>query len=67
MTAAIQWLALASQIMNGGEALWNKIKGVLAEHGIEADTSTLDGIIADAARRRAMAEADAKGPRANGD
>ena len=67
LNQAIAWLALAQQLEHAGEGLWNDLKRVLDQHGVEADTETLDGIIADAARRKALAQADAAGPTANGD
>ena len=57
----LKWLALAQQIKAAGEGPWNQIKAVLAANGIEADTAALDVVIADADRRKALAEADAKG------
>jgi hypothetical protein len=61
LQAALKWLALAQQIIAAGSGPWNQIKAVLAAHGIEADTAALDEAIADAGRRKAQAEADAKG------
>lgn len=61
LETAMKWLALGQQIVQRGTAVWEQIKGVLAQHGIEADTVALDDVIADADRRKAQAERDAIG------
>ena len=61
LQAALQWLGVLQQVVNAGGSVYAQIKGVLAANGIEADTAALDVVIADAERRRAQAEQDAKG------
>jgi hypothetical protein len=61
LQTALAWLSLGQQVITAGEDVWNQIKGVLAANGIEADNAHLDAVIADAARRKAQAEADARG------
>lgn len=53
-----QWISIGQKVVEAGLPLWNDIKGVLAAHGIEADTSALDNVIADAQARKAAAEAE---------
>lgn len=61
LQTALKWLALGQQVIAAGAGPWAEIKAVMAAHGIEADTAALDAVIADADRRKALAEADAKG------
>lgn len=61
LETAMKWLALGQQIVERGTLVWEQIKLVLSQHGIEADTVALDAVIADADRRKAQAEADARG------
>lgn len=56
-----QWISLFGAVYAGGEKLWSDIKGVLANHGIQADTDALDAVIADAARREGIAREQALG------
>lgn len=65
LAAVLQWLDIAQQIEAKGEGVWTAIKAVLVDHGIEADTAALDAAIADAARRKALAEHEAAGPLAD--
>ncbi len=60
LQTALKWLALGQQVFAAGAGPWSQIKDVLAANGIEADTAVLDAVIADADRRKALAEADAK-------
>jgi hypothetical protein len=60
LQAALSWLGVLQQVIDAGGGVMSEIKGVLSAHGIEADTAALDVVIADAERRRAQAEADAK-------
>lgn len=57
--ALIQWLTIGEQVFDKGATVWADIQKVLAAHGIAADTAALDAVIADAARRKALAEQDA--------
>ena len=59
LAAILQWLGLLQQIEQKGAAVFASVKKALADHGIEADTSALDEVIADAARRKALAEREA--------
>jgi hypothetical protein len=56
--AIFQWIALGQKVMAGGSAVYASVKAALAAHGIEADTDQLDAVIADAEKRKAMAEAE---------
>lgn len=58
--AIIQWIAIFDQIRQRGGTVFSQIKTVLAANGIDADTSALDEVIADAARRKALAEREAQ-------
>lgn len=62
LQAIFQWLALLQQLEQKGSAAFAAVKQVLATHGIEGDTAALDAVIADAARRKALAEAEARPP-----
>lgn len=57
--AALAWLALGEQVFQRGQALWNELKPILTAHGIEADDTVLDKIIANAAIREEQAKVDA--------
>lgn len=61
LTSLLQWFTLLQQIVDKGEEAWGPVKAILAAHGIEADTSALDDVIVDAARRKALAEREAAG------
>jgi hypothetical protein len=61
IAAMIQWVGLARQVFAVGSGLWTDIKRVLADHGVAADTAELDAVAADADRRKALAEAEARG------
>ena len=61
-TAIVQWIGLLQQIVTGGTTVWDKIKAILVDHGIDADTAALDAVILDAAARKAQAQADATPP-----
>lgn len=58
---ALKWLGIGQQVLQAGEGAWAAIKATLAEQGITGDTEALDRVIADAARRKALAEQDATG------
>lgn len=62
--AVMQWIALGQQAIAKGAEVMAQIKGVLAANGIEADTAALDAVIADADRRKKLAEDDARPPAA---
>ena len=63
LQAAITWLTLGQQALAAGEtvatAVVSAVKNILADHGVAADTAALETAIADAARRKAQADADA--------
>lgn len=59
LAAILQWLAIAQQIEAKGADAWAQIKQSLTDNGIDADTSELDAVIADAARRKALADSEA--------
>lgn len=59
--AIIQWIGIGQQIIASGSGLYSQIMGILRANGIQADTSALDEVIADADRRKAIAEAEARG------
>jgi hypothetical protein len=59
--AALQWIQVGQKVIQAGAPVLAEIKATMARHGIEADTSALDAVIVDAARRKAIAEAEAKG------
>lgn len=61
IAALIQWITIGEQVWQKGEGLWNQIKQVLADNGIDADTSKIDESIADADRRKGIAENEARG------
>lgn len=54
-------LGLVSKIAQAGTGAWMQIKMVLASHGYAEDTAELDALIEDATRRKAIAEAEARG------
>ena len=56
---ALQWLQVGQQVIAAGAGVWSQIQAVLRSNGIEADTSALDEVIADAERRKAIALAEA--------
>lgn len=56
----MQWLGVLQQVEAAGSGAWDSVKAALAAHGIEADTAQLDAVIADAARRKALAEREAR-------
>lgn len=64
LTTILAWLSLLERIQKSpaAGAVMDKIKAALAAHGIEADNAVLDGIIVDAARQKALAEAEARPP-----
>lgn len=66
LQAILQWITLLGQIEQKGSAAFAAVKQALANHGIEADTAALDAVIADAARRKALAEAEARPPSSPG-
>ena len=59
--AILQWIGVLQRIQASGGTAYAEIKGVLAAHGIEADTAALDAVIADASRRKAIAQREATG------
>lgn len=59
--AIVAWIQLGQKVFQAGAPAWNSIKAALAQHGIETDTEELNAVIVDAERRRAIAEAEAKG------
>ena len=61
VNAAITWLQLLPRIIDAGQPAVNAIVKTLKDHGIEADTTALDAVIADADARRARAEREAEG------
>lgn len=60
LQAALQWLALGQQVVAAGAGVLGQIQDVLKANGIEADTAALEQVIADADRRKALAERDAR-------
>lgn len=60
IAAILQWIALFDKIKANAK-VFDQIKGVLAANNIEADTAALDEVIADATRRKALAEREAAG------
>jgi hypothetical protein len=62
IAAIIQAFSVAQQVYKAGQPVWDAIKGVLAAHGIQADTTELDAVILDAGRRQALAQAEADKP-----
>jgi len=58
VAALVQWIQLGQQVVAAGSGLWMQISAILKTHNIEADTSALDEVIADADRRRALAAAE---------
>ena len=59
--AIIQWITLGEKVFHAGKPAFDAIKAALAAHGVEADTEQLDKVIEDAARREAIAKAEAEG------
>lgn len=62
LAGLIQWLTIGDQVFDKGQAVWSDIRKVLEAHGIAADNAALDAVIADAARRKALAQQDAGSP-----
>lgn len=58
--AIMQWITLGQQVFEKGASAFNAVKAALAANGIEADTAELDKVIADADRRKALAENEAR-------
>jgi len=61
IAAILAWIQLGQQVWEAGEPAFRAIKAALTPHGIEMDDSLLNAVIADAAARKARAEADAAG------
>jgi hypothetical protein len=61
LATLIEWMKIGQRVIEVGMPLWNDIKLVLANHGVEADSALLEQVIEDAARRQALAEAEAGG------
>jgi hypothetical protein len=61
LDALFQWFSVFQKIVLAPSAVFTDIKRVLAAHGIEADTAALDAVIADASRRKAIAQREAAG------
>ncbi len=59
--AILQWLGVFEKIQASasGVAAFADVKRVLADHGIDADTSALETVIVDATRRQALAKHEA--------
>lgn len=57
----IKWIGVLQQIQAKGKPAIDAVRAALAAHGIEADNALLDGVIADDARREALARRDAAG------
>ena len=62
LKVALQWLTIGQQVIAKGSAAFGAVKAALAAHGIEADTSALDAVIADGEARAARARAEANAP-----
>lgn len=60
LQSVLQWLAIGQQVVQAGAGVMAQIRSVLEANGIEADTAALDQVIADADRRRAIAEREAR-------
>lgn len=46
--AAIQWLAVLRQLLSKGQEVWDEVRRLLADHGIEWDNAALDAAILEA-------------------
>lgn len=57
-----EWLTLGEKVIKAGSGALAAVKTALAAQGVEADTAQLDAVIVDAERRKALAEAEARGP-----
>ncbi len=58
---ALAILAAIQAVIAKGGGVADQVMAVFAAHGLEADTAALDAVVSDAERRKAQAEADAKG------
>lgn len=54
-----RWISLLENLRAAGKPAIDAVRDALAAHGIEADNALLDGVIADATRREALAEREA--------
>ena len=57
IAALINWIQIGQQVFSAGQGVWDEIKGVLAAHGIEADTAELDRVISEAQAAKAKEDA----------
>jgi hypothetical protein len=61
LEAVMAWITLLPKVVDGGKNLFDVIKAVLVNNGIDHDTAALDAAILDADKRKAIADAEAKG------
>jgi hypothetical protein len=58
--AILSWVSLLPKLIDAGGAVYAEIKTILTDNGIDHDTTSLDAAIADADRRKSIADAEAK-------
>lgn len=61
IAAIIAWIEIGKQVFDQGREVWDKIKPILIDHGIDADNAELDAAFVDAEARRERARRDADG------
>ena len=60
IAAIIAWIQIGQQVFDQGTALWERIKPLLHDAGIDTDNAALDAVILDAQARRDRALRDAQ-------
>jgi hypothetical protein len=59
LEAALKWLAFGQQVVTAGAGALAAVKAAAAANGVQADTAAMEAVIADAERRKKLAEEDA--------